>query len=347
MMGTDARQPPITKKVLVGHGLRGLAKYRRELAVDLLFGQVPIPARWLTEDQMTFVTLREEEVPKTEVCTGGRALVAAVVRLCDQVIPGLIEDYLRRHAVPARLERDSLRRGSGPAAARGAIFHSCPSWPQANLEGLEQPIRSAVDSALDAALARRRTWQRPDLALALDNELATAVETRVRAYARQRRLSDDDERWLLSEVFNQLIRNVDRGRPPRDVARWTAATAAKKFNRRTAIDGPAPSRRPPSNTGRTDEEPTDADLMSTLIGSGKRLAKLAADLRAIGDEENAAIHDVSATILIMESVDGVTSFLEDGDSVSDRLREQGLNLSPARRMAAVELIKATLKDALR
>jgi hypothetical protein len=342
-METDAGHSPVAKKFLVEAGIGGLPKYRRELALDLLYGRVRLPASWLTPDQHTFVDLDGDAV---QVHADGRELVARVVWLCDEVIPQLIEDFLRREAARSALdrgERESLRRGTGPAAVREALFRTCVTWPRE--DPLEPDARPAVDRGLHAALASRRARQNPDTSgTALP--FAADVETGVRAYAARRRLTPDDENWLLSEVFDQLARNLAQGRAPRNVAAWTRATARKKLALRRAIEVPRRSTLRPDLV-RSEDDLARVDFAATLVGTGKRLARLAHDLRLIGELENAAVHDLSATILLRESADTIASFLEGDDpTVADRLREQGRQLSPERRRTAVELIKETLRDAL-
>jgi hypothetical protein len=351
-MTGDARQPPTTKKTLVENGLRQLPKHCGKLAGDLLFGHVLIPARWLTGPQKTFIALDPDGVPEEAVLAAGCQLLVDVIRLCHKVIPGLIEDYLARHTALARLERDSLRRGSGPAAVRDAVFNACPLWPSEDLEALGEPVRSAADEALDLALARRRARQNPDsVDAALAAVLVADVAAAVHVYAQRRRLSREDERWLLSEVADQLARNCARGRVPQDVTRWATVTAAAKLKRRAAIDQPpAAFQALSTDAGTADHGPAVVDLALTLVSAGIWLAKRAGDLRTVGEVENAAVHDISATILTTGNVEDVTSFIEDGEAaraiLDARLIEQGLNLSPGRRLAAVMLIKATLRDAL-
>jgi hypothetical protein len=350
-MAGDARQPPITKKILVENGLRELPKYLSKIAEDLLFGQVLIPARWLTGPQKSFLALDPETVLDQAMLAVGGELLVDVVRLC-KIIPRHIEGYLSRRAALARLERDSLRRGSGPAAVRDVIFQGCPSWPPEDLETLDESVRSAADEALRLALARRRARQNPDVVdPALARELAANVTAAVRAYAKLRRLPLEDEWWLHSEVADQFARNCARGKLPHDVTRWTLVTAAAKLKSRAAIDqASAAFPLMPIGAETTSADLAAVDLALSLVSTGIRLAKRAGDLRTIGDWENAAVHDISATILTTENVDDVASLIEDGDAASatliDRLGDLGLDLSPERLLAAVSLIKATLRDAL-
>lgn len=161
-MDTDSPRRS-TKEILVQNGLESLTKrYRRELALDVLSGRVQVPARWLTPEQQAFIALAWDSTPRPKERTGGLEVMKNAVRLCDALIPALIDDYLRRHddlsLTPS--ERATLRRGTGPAAVRDAIFRTCTTWPPAELERLKQPVLSAVDQALDEELRRRRMRQR-------------------------------------------------------------------------------------------------------------------------------------------------------------------------------------------
>src|SRR5687768_3347573 len=128
-MDTVARRTPAKKRHLVDDGLITVRpKYRRALALDLLYlgARVSLPPAWTTPEQRVFVAMDQDEDVGVALGPVGRDLVAAVVRLCDRLIPAAIEGYLDRHrAFLDRAELESLRRGRGPAAVRDAIFGTC------------------------------------------------------------------------------------------------------------------------------------------------------------------------------------------------------------------------------
>jgi hypothetical protein len=151
-MGTDTTQPRRTKERLVNDGLRAMpTKHRRDLARDLL-GGTALPERWLTAEQRAFVALRPGEKLNARTGKAGDELVDRVIVLCDQLIPGLVDDYLRRHV----LDRDARQRFRrlAPAVVRDALLRRCKSWPSADIHGLKPWVRKAVDKALTRLQAR-------------------------------------------------------------------------------------------------------------------------------------------------------------------------------------------------
>jgi hypothetical protein len=345
-MDTDARQPPVVKRRIVDDRLTvAIPKYRRVLAANLLDGRVPLPSAWVSPNQRTFAAMPADQEVGTELARSGRELVAAVVRLCDRVIPALIERYVALHrATLSRRELESLRRGRGPAAVRDAIFTTCAGWPSEDPDDLCEPARKAVGSALDRVLKCLRTpLPTPQVVEATFAALEPAVTAEVHRYAGRRRLTQLDLKWLVSEVLAQLWRSATLGLPPRDVVAWTWSTASRKLKSRKAIEA--------SPVGRFTDPPRDGhdldqvELIATLKETGKRLAKRAADLHAIGDRDNAVIHDISAAIVGSGDADVIRFFIEGGD-LAELIEEHGLELSPARLAAAIALIGATLRDAL-
>jgi hypothetical protein len=346
-MDTVARRSPTKKGHLVDDGLITVRpKYRRALALDLLYlrTRVSLPPSWTTPEQRIFVAMDQDEDVGAPLRPAGRDLVAAVARLCDHLIPAAIEGYLGRHrAFLDRGELESLRRGRGPAAGRDAIFGSCGCWPSNDPEYVTPSVREAVDSALDNALACRRSPRPVSLLVeARFAELSPAVAAEVHRYADRKRLNRRDREWLVSEVSAQLDRSVARGLQPHNVARWTWSTAKAKLNRLCATEPPP---RHHLVEPFQDDDMARVELISTLKETGKRLAKRAADLHKIGDRDNAVIHDISAAIVGSGDADGIVFFVESGD-LTELIEDYGLDLSPDRLMAAIELIRATLRDAL-
>lgn len=342
-----------SKHQLIEDALRGLGqKYRRKLVLDLLYQRVPIPRRWLSRVQLDFLALDAQIALDAESRAAGVEILTVVVLLFDRVIPAVIESYLRRNAAAAHLDRadrDSLRRGTGPAAVRDAIFRAGTRWP-AEDQDIGPEVRAAVDQALHDALARRRARHGTDSAGRVPgSEVVDEVVAYVRAYAKSKRLNRDDEGWLLCEVYTQLLRGFESANPPRDVARWTIATAKTKLDRRHIIDGPPQPRRLPAVSTPVDNL-AEVELASTLVSAGRRLERLADGLRAIKDPVNAAIYAISAHVLTAGQVDDVVAFLENDrpaiEQMLTRMSKLGLELSEPRLRTAAHIIKATLSEIL-
>ncbi len=160
-METDVPQLRMTKESLVRGRLRSFTpKYRRTLALDLLLkGRTGIPGRWLTRQQQDFLALEASAVLSAGTREGALQMVEQVVRLCDELVPSLIDDFLREQPADTvdTVERADLRRRGGPPAVCAAIFQACSSWPQAEARHLPAPAREAVRKALHATLERRRS----------------------------------------------------------------------------------------------------------------------------------------------------------------------------------------------
>lgn len=329
---------------------RPLRNYCAKLAEALLFNRVAIPAGWLNAQQKAFVDLDEEATLTGEVLAVAERLVPLVIGLCSVLIPRLINDYVRRRGLLDRQERESLRRSRGPAAVRTAIFRVSPTWPPIDPRRLSRPVRLAVDDALAVALAQFRD-SRSGVHPAIGDDTWRAVAAVVRQYARKKHLADADAAWLLSEVSAQLISSNDQGRAPRDLNRWALATAKYKQSHRAQIDVKLHPAQPPV-LGRPDDGFARTDLAFALKATGTMLAELAARLETVAEPENAAIYKIAAAVLQeAQPVENVVAFLENEewahDAMAAELRTLGLDPHPARVTAAAEIIKATLRDALR
>jgi hypothetical protein len=134
------------------------ARHRRELVVDLLYGRrAKIPATWLTRAQQKFLARDANSTAHANANAKARDLVDRVARLCDELVPRLIDDFVASAppTVRADAERIGLHRRGGPTAVCRAIFGNCGSWPASDPARLAEPARAAVHEALRATLTRR------------------------------------------------------------------------------------------------------------------------------------------------------------------------------------------------
>jgi len=149
-MATDTPRLQEAKGLLVDSHLRGLTpKYRHDLASKLLFsGTVSIPASWVTKNQRRFLDLRAHE----DVDSGANACALQVMdqvkRLCGELVPALIADFLGT-VVADRSERAYVRRCGRQVCE--ALFRTCRAWPNAEPRYLSHAARSAVHQALHTA----------------------------------------------------------------------------------------------------------------------------------------------------------------------------------------------------
>lgn len=337
------------KLAYLQEAVRPLRKYCGKLAENLLRNRVPIPPKWLTAQQQAFVALADGAILTSDDLGVAEQLVPLVIGLCSVLIPRLIDDFVRPRTLLDRDELETLRRGRGPAAVRKAIFRASAPWPSTDPSRLPAHVRLAVDSALDDALAQFRDW-RSGIHTAIGTATWQTVAAVVTQYAGKKHLSDEDAAWLLSEVSAQLIRSNDQGLAPKDLKRWTLATAKVKYSHRAHIDvnlhlGPQP------DLGRLDDGFAHAELAITLKKTGAKLAEMAARLRAANDLENAAIYKVSAAVLQAQPVERIVAFLKHEswvrDAMAAELSAMDLDLHPAGLTAAADIVKATLRDALR
>jgi hypothetical protein len=157
-MAADTPQLQETKGSLVDRRLQGLTPtYRHDLASKLLFSATArIPADWVTNDQQRFLVLRADAVVGPADNAGALQVVDRVRRLCGELVPALIEDFLRTPSSGGADDAEQAYLHGSGAQVCEALFRTCAEWPDTDPRRLSPEARSAVHHGLHTALALRR-----------------------------------------------------------------------------------------------------------------------------------------------------------------------------------------------
>ena len=351
-----------TKGQVVSAILAGRPKYIRNLVSDIVYAKVAIPQSWREPADATVLTLDAAALLDSEQAARCHDLTEKAQTLIEIVVT-LVRQYVSERSdtdLPDKNDRDSLRRGRGPAAVRDLLIHQLPYWPETAPDGLGED----VEQVLDKVLASRRTSQcapiRPREEMQrLLGPLLEPTRAIVLEWAAAKRLPEDAAEEVIGEAIDQLYRSVVKiGRAPENLRRWTLVTAAKKWQAITAqltvralpqtrtedVDGYAEVR---DTVG--DEAATTVDLNRWIQDAATQLRRLAA---AYTSEEPAMQDDalsceVAADLLELADVDIVIAVVQDCESgsvaVAEQLARRGRVLSPDRKVAVQRLIGDTLR----